>query len=180
MPSRHGSRDRYHQGCKCTDCKAAEAAYRRRYRERKLLGDIAPAAELSGQGGSAPDSPGPIESVAVEAIGPELARLRPDLTAVAVSLAQLMDDPRAKSQRAACAGTAGPDARYADGRRHSTRQTGEPAPCRSDFSCRRSVSPTIEPIGERILDEFEFTQLRVETEDPRHKPAAGVVSDQVA
>jgi hypothetical protein len=100
----HGRR-RYREGCRCDECKAAEAAYKRRYRERKLLGDIAPAAEVGQQKASAdrPD-PGPVEAGVIEAIGGELAQLRPDLYAVAVSLAQLMDDPRAKSQRAACAG----------------------------------------------------------------------------
>jgi hypothetical protein len=45
----HGTRQRYGAGCRCVDCKAAQCAYQRRYRERKA--NRADAAPVAGNGG---------------------------------------------------------------------------------------------------------------------------------
>jgi hypothetical protein len=43
MASPHGSRGRYKSGCRCAGCRAAQATYQARYRDRVLAGETRPA-----------------------------------------------------------------------------------------------------------------------------------------
>jgi hypothetical protein len=103
MAGRHGTRLRYNEGCRCGDCTEANRVYFRRRREPKLL---APAAidSLTAAGASQPSEPGPVES-GVEAEIAGLAEARPGLTAIALALGRLMDDPKAVNQKPAAAKT---------------------------------------------------------------------------
>jgi hypothetical protein len=97
MAAKHGTRHRYIDGCRCDECKAANAAYQQEYRQRPAVVvplSTAVTPPLSG--------PGPVESgVEVEIAG--LTEARPGLAQMALALARIMDDPRAISQKAAAA-----------------------------------------------------------------------------
>ncbi|WP_375485111.1 hypothetical protein [uncultured Mycobacterium sp.] len=87
MAAKHGTRQRYNQGCRCGGCSAANNRYQQGYRQRKLLPETAPVAA---------DDPGPVE-LAVQA---ELDNLpaptdRPGVAAAALAMARLLDNPRA-------------------------------------------------------------------------------------
>jgi hypothetical protein len=98
MAARHGTRARYKSGCHCDECRAAQAAYQARYRDRLLNGPpVAPELQAAG--------PGPVE-VGVQA-EIEIAGLgsgSPALVAVAVALSKVLDHPRAQSSKPAAAG----------------------------------------------------------------------------
>jgi hypothetical protein len=81
MAINHG-RERYRRGCRCDECKAAQASYQRKYRERQALGLV----------GAENSAPGPVEL----AVQSELATLvsaesRPALAAIAAAMARLLD-----------------------------------------------------------------------------------------
>lgn len=88
---RHGTRYRYAKGCRCDDCSEAERLYHRDYRLR---------GGGSAGGASVPTdtnvSLGPVElAVTAELAGYPLSAERPGLTAIAVCLAQLLDNSKA-------------------------------------------------------------------------------------
>jgi hypothetical protein len=96
MAARHGTRARYKAACRCDECRAAQAAYQARYRDRVLHGPpVAP--------GLQPAGPGPVE-LGVQAQLAELGSGSPALAAVAVALSQVLDHPRATSSKPAAAG----------------------------------------------------------------------------
>ncbi len=103
MAARHGTRRRYTDGCRCDDCKDAQRIYQRRYRERLLSGDQNRSPEPDGSGAVNDYTPGPVEVGVQAEIGSLATETRPGLAAVALSLAQLMDDPKARNQQAAAA-----------------------------------------------------------------------------
>jgi hypothetical protein len=85
----HG-RERYRRGCRCDECKAAQAAYQREFRERKALG-------LVGATFVAPDlDPGPVElAVQSELAGLVSAEARPALAQIALCMGRVLDSPAA-------------------------------------------------------------------------------------
>jgi hypothetical protein len=105
MPARHGTRRRYTDGCRCTDCRNANAAYQQGYRQRLVTGEDRHVYQMEhlenpDQRQSAPivpnGTPGPVESaVTAELAGYPLSAERPGLSAVAVRLAQLLDNAKA-------------------------------------------------------------------------------------
>lgn len=97
MALEHG-RTRYTRGCRCAVCKAAERDYQRdRYRRQRGLPVDPPAAWKPSVVISPPVSPP--DGCVVAAVRAELATApaaveRPGLTAVALALAEILDDKR--------------------------------------------------------------------------------------
>jgi hypothetical protein len=87
ISTEHG-RERYRRGCRCDECKQAQAAYQRKYRERQALG-------LVGVGNPTPSTnvePGPVEAAVREEInGLPSATLRPAMLAIAAAMARVLD-----------------------------------------------------------------------------------------
>lgn len=98
MAAKHGTRHRYNDGCRCDDCKAANAAYQAEYRQR-------PAVVVPLSTGVTPPicGPGPVESGVMAEIGGLAAEARPGLAAVALALARVLDDPKSVNQKPAAA-----------------------------------------------------------------------------
>jgi hypothetical protein len=94
MAVKHGTRYRYSKGCRCDACAEAARAYQRDYRLRgggpQVMTDFN-------------ESPGPVEIGVQAEIGELAAEARPGLAAMALSLAQLMDNPKAVNQQPAAA-----------------------------------------------------------------------------
>lgn len=88
MAFKHGTLSAYNNGCRCADCVERNASYRQ---QRRNGSDI-----------DAGQVPGPVESGVREEIGLAVES-RPGLAAVAVCLAQLLDNPQGRNQWAAAA-----------------------------------------------------------------------------
>lgn len=95
----HGRRSRYNAGCRCGECRAANRDHARRRRSKHLqrvpAGDLSPPAEF-------------IDGPVTEAVRAQLEHLpaaqdRPGLFAIAIRLAQLMDNQSAVPQYASAA-----------------------------------------------------------------------------
>lgn len=105
MAARHGTRGGYKDGCRCDECRDAQRRYQQRYRERSVAGvgnshtSSSSVFAVSGYR----TAPGPVESRVQAEIGALATQARPGLAAMALSLAQLMDDPRARNQQPAAA-----------------------------------------------------------------------------
>jgi hypothetical protein len=98
MAAQHGTRHRYIDGCRCDECKAANAAYQQEYRQRPAVVvplSTAVTPPLSG--------PGPVESGVAEEIDSLASEARPGLAQVALELARVLDNPKALNQKAAAA-----------------------------------------------------------------------------
>lgn len=110
----HGSRQRYADGCRCANCKAAQAAYRREYQARKAgatVTEIRPGRRPKGvaaprpvAAAGAPSGDGP----AVQAVLDELATLtsaetRKGAAQAAIAMARILDNPLALAQQPAAA-----------------------------------------------------------------------------
>jgi hypothetical protein len=95
ITARHGTRRSYNDGCRCDDCRDAQRLYQQRYREQALspITKVTPARAV----------PGPVEAGVQAEIGGIATQARQGLAAMALSLAQLMDDPRAVNQKSAAA-----------------------------------------------------------------------------
>ena len=91
MTLKHGTLHRYNQGCRCLDCVDRNTSYRQERRDK-----------LSGQDITAGQGPGQVELGVREEIAGAV-EARPGLAAMAVCLAQLLDNPRARNQHAATA-----------------------------------------------------------------------------
>ena len=97
MAISHG-RERYRRGCRCDECKAAQAAYQRVYRERQRNGLVGVANDAADPN----ESPGPVEAAVREEIdGLASAALRPSLAAIAACMARLLDSPASTPKPAA-------------------------------------------------------------------------------
>jgi hypothetical protein len=98
MAAKHGTRRCYNEGCRCGDCKDANAAYQQEYRQR-------PTAVIPLSTAVTPPicGPGPVESGVEAEISGLAAEARPGLAAVALELARVMDNPKAVNQKAAAA-----------------------------------------------------------------------------
>src|SRR5262249_6861584 len=86
MAAKHGARHRYNDGCRCGECKGANAAYRRALRQRRAeAAPTGPATVVSlpsNPGYGRPSVTGPVEA-AVEAEIADLAEARPGMAQVA-------------------------------------------------------------------------------------------------
>jgi hypothetical protein len=112
MTAQHGTNSRYAQVCRCDACRQGHRHAARAYAERKAAGQVRPRAQLeeSCQIGNFSErrgvqvghlEPGPVElGVQAEIEG---AGDRPGLAAVALAMARLLDDPKAKNQQPAAA-----------------------------------------------------------------------------
>jgi hypothetical protein len=97
MTSEHG-RTRYTRGCRCDVCKAAERDYQRnRYRRQRGLPVDPPDPPklnvLDSQPGSSPDG-SVVAAVRAELSAALAAAERPGLAALALALAEILDDPK--------------------------------------------------------------------------------------
>lgn len=105
MAAKHGTAQGYRDGCRCDDCRRGMREYHADLRRRKAAGEPVgvPGKVVSLPSVSAnrlPAGPGPVESAVLEEIsGLQLTSVRPGLAAMAVSLAQLMDDAASKGKR---------------------------------------------------------------------------------
>lgn len=100
-PLAHG-RSRYRQGCRCGVCREANREYQRRYRSKTPLHPLP-----SPPAGTTPEDPAPAGPVAA-AVRAQIENLsgaeeRPALAAVAIVLAELLDNDRAVPQHPAAA-----------------------------------------------------------------------------
>ena len=86
----HGTPSRYSQGCRCADCTEAHRLRAIDYRTRKEESE------------PEPTSPGQVEKAVQAELG-GLAVSRPSLAAVAIAMARILDNPRAKSTQPAAA-----------------------------------------------------------------------------
>jgi hypothetical protein len=110
MAARHGTANRYNQGCRCDAGKDSHRLRAADYRQRSAAGGTVrpPVAVVSSStaghtaGVSEPSGPGPVE-VGVQAEIGAAAEARPGLAAVALALARVMDDPKAVNQQPAAA-----------------------------------------------------------------------------
>jgi hypothetical protein len=104
MAIKHG-RERYRRGCRCDECKQAQASYQRAFRERQrngLVGVTNATPDLDGPVGN--PTPGPVEqAVESELAGVPSAEWRPSLVQVALAMARILDNPRAPSAQPAAA-----------------------------------------------------------------------------
>lgn len=120
----HGSRKGYRAGCRCDQCKCAEAGYQRDLKQRKLESDVpvgnaaGPAVRLASvsnnpvtSGNTAlnmyAEPAGAVEGSAVAAVLAEIKDLsdpRPGLVAIALEMARVLDDPKAITSKAPAAG----------------------------------------------------------------------------
>ena len=104
MTLKHG-RTRYTRGCRCNICKTAERDYQRnRYRRSRGLTVDPPEEPLSVAGAEWSGESGPVES----AVAAELHTLhtvtdRPGVAQIALSLARILDNPKAVSSQPAAA-----------------------------------------------------------------------------
>jgi hypothetical protein len=80
----HGTPGTYARGCRCVDCTEAHRLRAIDYRTRKEESE------------PEPTSPGPVE-LATQAELNGLAQTRPALAAIALAMARILDNPRAKS-----------------------------------------------------------------------------------
>jgi hypothetical protein len=109
MPTKtHGLRRYKVDGCRCDECKAANAASQADLRRRRAAGEVVPqkrpAAVVSLNAPVAAESaePGPVElGVEAEIAGLAQTETRPGLAQAALELARVMDNPRALGQKAA-------------------------------------------------------------------------------
>lgn len=101
----HGKRRTYAAGCRCVKCARANREYGIEYRRRRA--ERSGFASVSSLPASEPEDVEPggegsvLAGVAREIEGLELAELRPGLAATALSLARVLDDPRATNQKPA-------------------------------------------------------------------------------
>jgi hypothetical protein len=94
MVAEHGTRRRYlDEGCRCEDCRAANNAYQRDWRVRRLMGPVDEPAS----------GPGRVEAGVTEEIDGLAAQARPGLAAAALALARVLDNPPAISSHASAA-----------------------------------------------------------------------------
>jgi hypothetical protein len=102
MAARHGTRHRYIDGCRCDDCKTANATYERDRRARHANGEFSQRAAVVSLPAQ-PCGPGPVESAVESELAGLAGQTRPGLVAVALELARVLDHPRAVSQKPAAA-----------------------------------------------------------------------------
>lgn len=119
--AKHGTRQRYKQGCGCDPCKAAEAAYKREQRRRRnarnAAGEDAPplvvvhnfpanpppsATAPEGPDQGAERQPGPVEAAIRAQLGAlSTVETRAGEAEMAYNLARLLDNPKALPQHSA-------------------------------------------------------------------------------
>jgi len=106
MAAKHGTRHRYVDGCRCGDCRAANRVYAADLRKRHADGGPIAHAVVSLRPVVEPASgPGRVEAaIRLETEGLALAAVRPALVETAISLARILDNPRAVSHQPAAAG----------------------------------------------------------------------------
>ena len=101
MATKHGTRHRYNDGCRCEDCTAANATYQQRWRKSRIGAEpTTPGVVVTV---SSPVTPGPVESAVKDEIGGLAAQARPGLAQAALCMARLLDNPKAVNQQPAAA-----------------------------------------------------------------------------
>ncbi len=95
MAAKHGTRRCYSvEGCRCADCREAQAAYQAEYRSRVANGEVG----ASSVAQLPPAGPGAVElAVRAEIEGSAGAEARPGVAAAAAALGRLLDSPRVMS-----------------------------------------------------------------------------------
>lgn len=101
MAAGHGTRRRYTDGCRCAACRDVNASYQQRYRERRITGE-APIPHNSSDSPGVPfGTPGPVELAVAEEIDGLASEARPGLAQAALTVARILDNPRAINQQPA-------------------------------------------------------------------------------
>lgn len=104
MAARHGTRARYKAACRCDACRAAQASYQARYRDRVVNGETRPRPSVVPPAGMQVAGPGDVELATVaELAGLSAAAEQPGLAAAAVAMAKVLDHPRALSPKPSAA-----------------------------------------------------------------------------
>ena len=109
MAAKHGTPRCYREGCRCDDCRVAMREYNADLRKRRAEGGpITPGKVVSLPTVSSANvqaaGPGPVEAgVQAEIEGLQQTLDRPGVAQMALALARILDDPRAKSQQPAAA-----------------------------------------------------------------------------
>jgi hypothetical protein len=98
MTAKHGTANRYNQGCRCDACKDSRRLRAADYRQRRIGGEVQSVADMPQ--GVARDRPGPVES-AVQSELEGLTADRSGLVETTLALARIMDNPRAVSSQPA-------------------------------------------------------------------------------
>lgn len=93
----HG-RGRYNRGCRCATCKLANREYQRRHRSKRLRAVTTPPADVTTEPTGAV-----VAAVQAQLEGTAAALERPGLAAIAVRLAEVLDNQSAIPQHAAAA-----------------------------------------------------------------------------
>ena len=102
MTAKHGTANRYNQGCRCDDCRDSHRLRAADYRQRRVTGEVQSVADMPQD--VPPSGAGPVES----AVQSELAGLtdeRPGLAQAALALARVLDNHRAVSSQPAAFGS---------------------------------------------------------------------------
>lgn len=109
----HGTRQSYADGCRCQDCKLAQATYMREYKARQAGVDIpvappgrprkdATVTALPGAATVAPGRVGPTEQATLDELATlTSAETRKAVAAGALEMARLVDNPAAIAQKVA-------------------------------------------------------------------------------
>ena len=93
----HG-RGRYNRGCRCATCKLANREYQRRHRSKRLRAVTTPPADVTTEPTGAV-----VAAVQAQLDGTAAALERPGLAAIAIRLAEVLDNQSAIPQHAAAA-----------------------------------------------------------------------------
>jgi hypothetical protein len=102
----HGSRSRYNAGCRCDTCRQANRRYAQHYRRsRKLRAVPEPQASTPRSAEQTLPAPGVVTAAVVAQLADlPAAEARPGIAAIAVRLAELLDNAEATPQHPAAAG----------------------------------------------------------------------------
>lgn len=104
----HHGRRRYQQGCRCDQCRLAEAEYQKRNRQRRAAKALKAVPDQPESDDTEPseDAAGPVSVVAAVALEVDgLAGVdgKPGLVATALAMAKILDNPVAIAQHPAAA-----------------------------------------------------------------------------
>lgn len=101
----HGERRRYQLGCRCDQCRLAEAEYQKRNRQRRAAKALKAVPDQPESDNTAPeDAPvGVVDAVQREVDGLAGVDGKPGLVATAVAMAKILDNPVAIAQHPAAA-----------------------------------------------------------------------------
>jgi len=102
MAAKHGTRHPYNDGCRCDECRGANAAYRQRYRQRQRSLSPVPNGTPAANAAPEPTVPAPSSRVSRKRSAVQVLRRAPAWQA-ALAMARILDDSKAVNQQPAAA-----------------------------------------------------------------------------